>query len=127
MVIVPKYRKKVLYGQVKKRLGEILRELARQKGVKIEEGFICVDHVHMLLSIPPKYSVAKIVGFIKGKSAIKLHNEFSRKHTVTQKSFWSRGYFVRTSGINKDNLKNYIQNQWEKDRRDEGSQLDFKW
>ncbi len=112
IVIVPKYRKKILYGQVQKRLGEILRELAGQKSVKIEEGSVCVDYVHMLLSIPSKLSVAEVMGFMKGESAIRLHNEFREKRTISQKSFWSRGYFVRTSGLDKERIKKYIRNQW---------------
>ena len=127
VVIVPKYRKKVLYGTVRKRTGEILRELAGQKGVRIVEGFICHDHVHMLLSIPPKFSIAEVLGFMKGKSAIRLHNEFGKNHMLTQKSFWSRGYFVRTSGLDKEKVQKYIQNQWNKDKRYEGLQLDLNW
>ena len=128
VVIVPKYRKKVLYGQIRKRLGEILRELARQKGVEIVEGCICADHVHMLISIPPKYSLSTVMGFMKGKSAIKLHNEYAvKRRGIMEKSFWSRGYFVRTSGLDKEVVKKYIKNQWSKDKRIDGSQLDFKW
>ena len=127
VVIVPKYRKRVLYGGVRKRIGEMLRELAGQKGVKITEGFVCHDHIHMLLSIPPKYSIAEIMGYMKGKSAIRLHNEYGKRRAISQKSFWSRGYFVRTSGIDKVQIQKYIQNQGDKDQRDDGSQLDFNW
>ena len=127
VVIVPKYRKKSLYGRVKKRLGEMLRQLSREKGVEIVEGSTCVDHVHMLVAIPPKYSVAEVMGFMKGKSAIRLHNEFGNRKMVSRKNFWSRGYFVRTSGVDKEQIRKYIQNQWEGDKREDGGQLDFNW
>ena len=99
MVIVPKYRKRVLYGQIRSRLREILKELAKRKGVEIVEGNVMPDHVHMMLSIPPSYSVAGIIGYMKGKSAIWLHNEFGRKRSVTQKKFWSTGYFCTDGWI----------------------------
>ena len=127
IVIVPKYRKKVLYGKKRERVGEILRELAEQRGVKIVQGFVCVDHIHMLITIPPKFSVAEVMGFMKGKSAIRLHNEFGKRKILSQKKFWSRGYFVRTSGIETDQIKKYIENQWDKDKREDGNQLDFGW
>ena len=127
VVIVPKYRKRVLYEGVKKRLGEILRQLSREKGVEIVEGNIRKDHVHMMLSIPPKLSVSEVLGYMKEKSAIRLHNEFGKGRMISQKSFWSRGYFVRTSGVDKEQLKIYIREQEDKDKRDDGSQMDFNW
>ena len=127
VVIVPKYRKKILYGKTKKRLGEILRQLSQEKGVEIVEGNVRADHVHMMMKIPPKHSIADVMGFMKGKSAIRLHNEFGKTKMVGRKNFWSRGYFVRTSGINESQLKKYIQDQGDKDKRDDGSQLDFNW
>ena len=128
VVIVPKYRKRVLYGPVRKRIGEILRELAKQKGIEIVKGNVCPDHVHIVLSIPPKYSVAHVLGFMKGKSAIRIHCEFSRKKMVLmQKSFWSRGYFVRTVGIDKEVVKKYVEDQWKKDKFNDGPQLDLSW
>lgn len=128
IVIVPKYRKKVLYGTVRKRAGQILRALAKQKGIEVIEGTACVDHIHMILSIPPKHSVAYSIGFLKGKSAIRLHQEFSqRKLRLTQKSFWSRGYFVRTVGIDKEAAQEYVKKQWKQDIYLEGTQLDLKW
>jgi len=81
----------------------------------------------MIISIPPKYSVAHTVGFLKGKSAIKLHQQFSRRKSITQKTFWSRGYFVRTVGIDKKLAQNYVKNQWKKDKYIEGEQLDLSW
>lgn len=128
VVIVPKYRKKVLFGLARKRIGEILRELAKQKGIEIVKGNACPDHIHMVLSIPPKYSVAHVMGFIKGKSAIRMHAEFSRrKMALMQKSFWSRGYFVRTVGIDKEIVKRYVEDQWKKDKFNDGPQLDLHW
>ena len=127
IVIVPKYRKRVLFGAIKKELRENLHALSKQKGVEITEGHICPDHVHMVISIPPKLSVAHTVGFLKGKSAIRLHQQFSRKKPVTQKSFWSRGYFVRTVGIDREVAEKYVRDQWKKDKYIDGDQLDLNW
>jgi putative transposase len=96
IVIVPKYRRKVLFGKTRKKVGEVLRRLCRQKGVEILEGNAMPDHIHMVLSIPPKYSVAMVIGYLKGKSAIQIHREMlGVKKGFTGKSFWSRGYCVR--------------------------------
>ena len=116
VIIVPKYRKKVLYGAIKKELREILHQLSKQKGIEITEGHICPDHVHMVISIPPKFSISSMLGFLKGKSAIRLHQMFSKKRPVVQKSFWSRGYFVRTVGIDREIAEEYVRNQWKKDK-----------
>jgi putative transposase len=126
--MVPKYRKRLLYGSVRQRAGEIIRYLAKQKGVEVIEGKACSDHIHMLVSIPPKFSVSHIIGFMKGKSAIRLHFEFSknRRH-LTQKSFWSRGYCVSTVGLDQEQIAEYIKNQHKKDRNIDGDQLDFGW
>ena len=97
VVLIPKCRKKVLYGQLRKYLGEVFRELARQKESSVVEGHIQVDHVHMLISIPPKYAVAQVVGFIKGKSAIHIARTYGgHKQNFTGQNFWARGYFVST-------------------------------
>lgn len=128
VVIVPKYRKRILYGPVRKRIGEIIKALAKQKGIEIVKGNACPDHIHMVLSIPPKYSVAHVMGFLKGKSAIKVHGEFGkRKMLLIQKSFWSRGYFVRTVGIDAEVVKRYVENQWKKDQFIDGPELDLAW
>ena len=128
IVIVPKYRKKHLYGQVRKRTGQIIRELLRQKNIEMIEGTAKPDHIHMVLRIPPRFSVSTIMGFLKGKSAIRLHNEFSRKKSVTQKSFWARGYFVRTIGLDQQMVEEYVRKQYEEDRhQDNDPQLDFSW
>ena len=128
VVIVPKYRKKILYLHTRKEIGAIIRTLAKRKGIEIIEGNAQVDHIHMVISIPPKFSVANTMGFIKGKSAILLHNQFGKRNrNIMQKSFWSRGYFVRTIGIDEETVKNYVRNQWKKDQTTEGTQLDFQW
>ncbi|MBU2213087.1 IS200/IS605 family transposase [Patescibacteria group bacterium] len=127
IVIVPKYRKKILYGTTRVEIGNIIRELAKQKEVEVIEGTACPDHMHMVISIPPKHSVAYIMGFLKGKSAIRAHNTFARKRSVTQKSFWSRGYFVSTVGVDEDVIRKYVQEQWKNDQFFDGPGLDLKW
>ena len=129
VVIVPKYRKKVLFGHIRKRAGEIIRQLARQKEVVVIEGTACPDHIHLILSIPPRHSVADIMGFLKGKSAILLHHEFAqRRRLIANKSFWARGYFVRTVGIDRALAEEYVRNQLEEDQRtDNNPQMDLHW
>ena len=118
----------MLFEPIRTQIGKMIRDLARQKETEILEGHALPDHIHLLVSIPPKYSVAHIVGFLKGKSAIKMHNSFSQKrHSLMQKSFWSRGYYVSTVGINEDVIKKYIQNQWKDDQYVDGDQLDLSW
>ena len=118
IVFTPKYRKKKLYGELRRYMGEIFHELARQRECRIEEGHLREDHVHMLLSIPPKYSVARVVGFMKGKSAIHIARAFMgrRKNFVGQK-FWARGYFVSTVGRDEATVRKYIKRQQEEDIR----------
>ena len=118
VVWIPKCREKVLYGQLRKYLGEVFRELARQKESSVVEGHIQVDHVHMLISIPPKYVVAQVVGFIKGKSAIHIARTYGgHKQNFTGQNFWARGYFVSTAGRDEENVREYIRRQEEEDRR----------
>lgn len=118
IVWIPKYRKKVLYGQIRKHLGDVFRGLARQKESKVVEGHLMLDHVHMLVSIPPKYAVAQVVGFIKGKSAIHIARTFmGRDLNFTGQHFWARGYFVWTIGKDEKAIKEYIKKQEEEDRR----------
>ena len=115
---IPKYRKKRIFGQIKRYLGEVFHRLARQKECSIEEGHIMADDVHMMISIPPKYSVAQVVGFIKGKSAIHIAREFAgRKRNFVGQSFWARGYFVSTVGRDEAVIREYIRNQEQEDRR----------
>lgn len=128
IVIVPKYRKKILYGQVRTQIGKMIRALATRKESEILEGGATPDHMHFLISIPPKYSVAHVMGFLKGKSAIEAHNTFSKKRrSICEKSFWSRGYFVSTIGIDEDTIKKYIQNQWKNDQYFDGDAMDLHW
>jgi putative transposase len=118
VVWIPKYRRKVLYGELRRHLGTILRELAVQKESRILEGHLMLDHIHMLVSIPPKYSVAQVVGFIKGKSAIQIARTFSgRKRNFTGQHFWARGYFVSTVGRDENDIREYIKKQEQEDRR----------
>ena len=112
VVFVPKYRKKVLYGKIRRFLGPLFHELAGQRGSKIENGSMVQDHVHMLISIPPKYSVAEVIGYIKGKSAIAVARQFGGKQrNFAGEKFWARGYAVSTIGFEIEKIRSYIQNQ----------------
>ncbi len=118
VVWIPKCRRKVLFEQLRKNLGKVFKELARQKESDILEGHLMPDHVHMLISIPPKYSVAQVVGYIKGKSAIHIARTFlGRKKNFTGASFWARGYFVSTVGRDEETVRQYIKKQESEDRR----------
>ena len=118
VVFIPKCRRKVLYGQLRKHLGEVFHDLAGRKESRIEEGHLLVDHVHMLISIPPKYAVSEVVGFIKGKSAIHIARVYGeRRRNFTGQHFWARGYFVSTVGRDEEQIREYIQHQEEEDRR----------
>jgi len=118
VVFIPKYRRKLLYGQIRRDLGEIFHSLAAQREAKIEEGHLMPDHVHMLLSIPPKYAVAQVVGFIKGKSAIHIARVWmGRKRNFVGQHFWARGYFVSTVGRDEGVVRKYIQEQEKEDKR----------
>jgi len=118
VVFIPKYRRKVLFGQIRRELGEIFHRLAEQKESEVEEGHLMPDHVHMMLSIPPKYSVAQVVGYIKGKSAIHIARMYmERKRNYVGQHFWARGYFVSTVGRDEEVIRNYIRHQEREDRR----------
>ena len=118
IVFIPKGRRKVLYGQLKKELPAVFHELARHKECVIEEGHMMADHVHMLISIPPKYSVSQVVGYIKGKSAMYLARVYSeRKRNFAGQSFWARGYFVSTVGRDEKVIRNYIRHQEQEDEK----------
>ena len=118
VVFIPKYRRKVLYGELKQYLGEVFRRLALQKESRIEQGHLMPDHVHMMISIPPKYAVSQVVGFIKGKSAIHLARTYGeRKRNFVGQSFWARGYFVSTVGRDEAAIREYIKNQEQEDKR----------
>ncbi len=118
VVFIPKYRKKALFEGLRKELGPLFRTLAEQRESKILEGHICPDHVHMLISIPPKYQVCQVVGYIKGKSAIHIARTFmGRMRNFVGQSFWARGYFVSTVGRDELLIRTYIQNQEKEDKR----------
>lgn len=118
VVFIPKCRRKVLYGQLRQYLGEVFRELARQKESRVEEGHLRTDHVPMLLSIPPKYAVAQVVGYLKGKSAIHLARTYGGKQqNFVGEHFWARGDFVTTVGHDEEAVRRYIRAQEAEDRR----------
>ena len=117
VVFVPKYRKKQLYGKVRKRVGDILQDLCRQRGVELLEGHLMPDHVHMCLSVPPKYSIAFVVGFLKGKSAVRIHRGVLQVKRVTGLHFWARGYCVSTVGLDEATIRQYIREQEELEKR----------
>lgn len=118
IVFIPKYRRKRLYGVIRSGLGEVFHRLAKQKESEIEEGHLMGDHVHMMISIPPKYAVSQVVGFIKGKSAIHIARVHAgRRRNFVGQHFWARGYFASTVGRDEQVIREYIQNQEAEDRR----------
>ncbi len=118
VVFIPKYRRKVLYKELRKDLGMVFKGLAQQRESQIEEGHLMADHVHMLISIPPKYAVAQVVGYIKGKSAIYIaRNYLGRQRNFQGQRFWARGYFVSTVGRDEERVRRYIREQEKEDRR----------
>ena len=118
VVFIPKCRKKVIFGQIRKELGDVFRRLARQKESVIEEGHLMSDHVHMMISIPPKYAVSQVIGFIKGKSAIHIARIYvGRKRNYVGQHFWARGYFASTVGRDEQVIREYIRHQEAEDRR----------
>lgn len=120
----PKYRRKVLFGRIRKERGETFRELARQRECMVLEGHLCPDHVHIYISIPPKYAVAQVVGYIKGKSAIHIARTFGgRTRNFVGESFWARGYFVSTVGRDEQVIRDYIRRQESEDRRQDQLKL----
>jgi len=125
LVWVPKCRRKVLYGQLRRELGEVFHELARQKECRIEEGHMLADHVHVLMWIPPKYAVSQVVRFVKGKSAIHIARVFAgRRRNSAGQQFWARGYYVSTVGKDEQAVRQYIKEQEAEDRRLDQLKLD---
>ena len=117
VVFAPKYRRMVIYKELRADIGKILRQLCQQKGVEIIEAEACPDHIHMLLSIPPKYSVSQIMGFLKGKSSLMIFDRHANlKYKYGNRHFWARGYFVDTVGRNKKQIQEYIKNQLQEDQ-----------
>jgi putative transposase len=123
IVFIPKFRKKVMYGQRRKAIGRIMRQLCEQRGVELVEGHLMPDHVHMCLSIPPKYSVAHTIGFLKGKSAVRIHRELLKERRMSGISFWAKGYCVSTVGLDEETIRRYIRNQEKQENQQE--ELDF--
>jgi len=118
IVWMPKYRKKSLYKELRRYVGSVLKDLANRKESRIEEGHLLSDHIHVLISIPPKYSVSQVVGFIKGKSAISIaRNYMGRRKNFTGQKFWARGYHVSTVGYDEEVVRDYIRHQEDEDRR----------
>ena len=117
VVFAPKYRRLAIYGQIRQDIGLILRKLCEQKGIEIIEAEACPDHIHMLLSIPPKISVSYAIGYLKGKSSLMIFDRHANlKYKYGNRNFWARGYYVDTVGRNKEAIKRYIQNQLQEDR-----------
>ena len=116
IVFAPKYRRQVIYGKIKTDIGQILRKLCEYKGVEIIEAEACKDHIHMLVSIPPKYSVAQIMGYLKGKSSLMIYEKYANmKYKYGNRHFWCRGYYVSTVGRNRRTIEQYIRNQLQED------------
>ena len=117
IVFAPKYRRKVIYNQIRKDIGEILRELCRYKGVELLEGHMMPDHIHMMVSIPPKYSVSSVMGYLKGKSALMIFERHANlKYKYGNRHFWCEGYYVSTVGLNEETIRKYIREQEQRDQ-----------
>lgn len=125
VVIVPKYRRKAIFGALRKDLGQILKELCRRYEVQLVEGHVMPDHVHMLLAIPPKLAVANFIGKLKGKSTILINQKYVKQRNFRGLNFWSRGYCVSTTGYDEGVIRNYILNQEENDKREDQLSLTF--
>jgi len=120
IVIVPKYRKRSIYGALRKDIGAIIRQLCEQNKVELVEGHAMPDHIHLMLAIPPKYSVSNTIGFLKGKSAIRIHRQYmGRKRNFTGYHFWAKGYCVSTVGIDEQTIREYIRHQQKQEQREE--------
>ena len=116
LVFAPKYRRQVVYGKIKTDIGKMLRELCERKGIEIIEAECCSDHIHMLVRIPPKYSVSEIMGYLKGKSSLMIFDRHSNlKYKYGNRHFWCRGYYVDTVGKNAKRIEEYIKNQLQED------------
>ena len=126
IIIIPKYRKRKLYGRLRRQVGEVLRDLCRQRGIEILEGHLMSDHIHMCLSIPPKYSVAHVIGFIEGKSAVRIHRQLLGNKRVTGLHFWARGYCVSTVGLDEETVRSIYVSKRRKKRSRESLNLRSK-
>ena len=123
VVWIPKCRKKVLYGQLRRELGRVLRELAMQKESEVIQGTLKTDHVHMVVSIPPKYSVSQLLGYVKGKSAIWVARTTGSKRNFVGQNFWARGYCVSTIGLDEETIRAYVRSQEEADKKSDQLKL----
>ena len=120
IVFAPKYRRQIIYGKIKQDIGQMIRKLCEYKGVEIIEAEACKDHIHMLVSIPPKYSVAQFMGYLKGKSSLMIFEKYANlKYKYGNRHFWCRGYYVSTVGKNKKAIAEYIRNQLQEDYADD--------
>ena len=125
IVFAPKYRRQIIYGKIKQDIGQTLRKLCEYKGIEIHEAEACKDHIHMLVSIPPKYSVSQIMGYLKGKSSLMIYEKYANlKYKYGNRHFWCRGYYVSTVGRNRRAIEEYIRNQLQEDYTDD--QLSIK-
>lgn len=116
VVFAPKFRRQIIYGKIRAEIGKILRKLCEYKGIEILEAEACLDHIHMLIVIPPKYSVSQIMGYLKGKSSLMIFDKFANlKYKYGNRHFWCKGYYVSTVGRNEKKIKEYIQNQLQED------------
>lgn len=120
VVFIPKYRRRVIFGKRRAQIGAILRDLCVQKKIDLLEGHAMVDHIHMVVSIPPKYSVAFTIGFLKGKSAIRIHREIMKERRMTGLHFWATGYCVSTVGLDEQRICEYVRDQEKNDRMEDG-------
>ena len=120
IVFIPKYRKKVLYGQLRKDVREIIQTLCKYKDVEIIDGAVCIDHIHLSVSIPPKYSISKFMGYLKGKSTLMIYDRHPELQSKWDKSFWARGYYVATIGnVTEEAIRKYIREQAEESRKED--------
>ncbi len=127
VVLAPKYRRKEFFGRMRRQMGTILRELCRQKEIALLPGKALPDHIHLLLSVPPRYSVAMTIGFLKGKSAIRIHRDLMKAHgTLFGRSFWARGYCVSTVGLDEAMIRKYIDEQEKYERATDQRELEFE-
>ncbi len=124
IVFAPKFRRKVIYGKIKEDIGKMLRKLCEYKGIEILEAEACPDHIHMLITIPPKYSVSQIMGYLKGKSSLMIYEKYANlKYKYGNRHFWCRGYYVDTVGKNKKAIAEYIRNQLKEDYEEDQMKL----
>ena len=120
IVFAPKYRRQIIYGKIKQDIGQMIRKLCEYKGVEIIEAEVCKDHIHMLVAIPPKYSVSQFMGYLKGKSSLMIFEKYANlKYKYGNRHFWCRGYYVSTVGKNKKAIAEYIRNQLQEDYADD--------